>query len=480
MHTIPLIIRGRVIRDDLVTHGGRRGGLRFQTPDVGAHVRSLPLRDPGGLGDLYGLRMSEILDYLDELSGRLSPGDNPHVQQALEISSAVSGMGEPILARMYEGIRNLLCRDRVEEIVGTNIGIPFLEGWVPLHVAGRQAEVRAFGARTVHVNAGNGVAIALQSVLVNAVLRSDAIVKSPSNDPFTATAIALTMIDMAPDHPLTLHLSVAYWPGGDDTVENVLYRPTNIDKIIAWGGAASMRHIRARLRPGIDLIAMDPKNSVSIIGPEVLADEVALHTAAELLARDVGYFNQEGCANSRVAYLLSGTDEPGVKQAVRFGELVHAAVQALPPDLSTPHPAFDPALRDELAGVRLSQSHHVIGGRAAEGGVVVSLDEEPVDFAERLGGRVVNVVPVDGIEDVLPHLTVHTQTVGVYPDRLLVDIRDECARRGVQRLCTLGYACSMGLAQPHDAMEPMRRMVRWIVSETYPDTTVAGSGLGFG
>jgi hypothetical protein len=480
VHTIPLIVRGEVIREDLVTHGGRRGGLRFRTPDVGAHLRSLPLRNLAGLRDLYALPMSEILDYLDELAGRLSPSDNPHIQEALEISAAVSGMGEPILARMYESIRNLLRRERVREIVDTNVGIPYLESWVPLEVEGRHAEVRAFGARTVHINAGNGVAIALQSVLVNAVLRSDAIVKSPSNDPFTATAIALSMIDMAPDHPLTRHLSVAYWPGGDEAVESVLYRPTNIDKIVAWGGTASMQHIRTKLQPGIDLIAMDPKNSVSIVGAQALADENTLRAAAELLARDVGYFNQEGCANSRVAYLLSGTDEQGVKQAIRFGELVHEAIQGLPADLSTPHPAFDPALRDELAGVRISESHHVIGGRDAEGGVVVSLDEEPVDFADRLACRVVNIVPVDTLDDVLPHLTVHTQTVGVYPDPLLTEIRDECARCGVQRLCTLGYACSMGLAQPHDAMEPMRRMVRWIVSETYPDTTVTGSGLGFG
>jgi len=122
----------------------------------------------------------------------------------------------------------------------------------------------------------------------------------------------------------------------------------------------------------------------------------------------------------------------------------------------------------------------VIGGRDAEGAVVVSLDSDQVDYADRLACRVVNVVPVDTLDEVFPHLTVHTQTVGVYPDQLMRDIRDECARRGVQRLCTLGYACSIGLAQPHDGMEPMRRMVRWMVTETYPDTTVAGSGLGFG
>lgn len=78
------------------------------------------------------------------------------------------------------------------EVVETNIGVEYLEGWVTNKLGDRTIDVRAFGARTARLNSGNGVAIALQSVLVNAVLRSDAIVKSLFNDPFTATAIALS------------------------------------------------------------------------------------------------------------------------------------------------------------------------------------------------------------------------------------------------------------------------------------------------
>src|SRR3546814_18853126 len=70
----------------------------------------------------------------------------------------------------------------------------------------------------------------------NAISRSDAIIKTPSNDPVTATAVARTMIDMDPDHPLTRHLSVAYWKGGDEEVEQFLYDPIGIEKIAAGGG----------------------------------------------------------------------------------------------------------------------------------------------------------------------------------------------------------------------------------------------------
>ena len=35
----------------------------------------------------------------------------------------------------------------------------------------------------------------------------------------TALAIARTLADVAPNHPLTKHLTVAYWKGGDTAVE---------------------------------------------------------------------------------------------------------------------------------------------------------------------------------------------------------------------------------------------------------------------
>src|SRR3546814_9624128 len=80
----------------------------------------------------------------------------------------------------------------------------------------------------------------------NAISRSDAIIKTPSNDPVTATAVARTMIDMDPDHPLTRHLSVAYWKGGDEEVEQFLYDPIGIEKIVAWGGFNGIKHLTRR------------------------------------------------------------------------------------------------------------------------------------------------------------------------------------------------------------------------------------------
>ncbi len=72
-------------------------------------------------------------------------------------------------------------------------------------------------------------------------------------------ALARTMIDIDPNHPITKHISVAYWKGGDELVEREIYRAANIEKICAWGGFASVKHITKYIQPGIDLITLDPK-----------------------------------------------------------------------------------------------------------------------------------------------------------------------------------------------------------------------------
>ena len=81
------------------------------------------------------------------------------------------------------------------------------------------------------------------------------------------------MIDMAPDHPITRHVSVAYWKGGDQRIEAHLYDPRRIEKIVAWGGFAGIKHVTQYLQPGLDLITLDPKHSGTIIGPEAFEDE---------------------------------------------------------------------------------------------------------------------------------------------------------------------------------------------------------------
>lgn len=468
---VPWFVRGELIADDWVAFGdrGRDGAGAFAAPDPHRHAERLPLASPMDLADLQAVPFAEILDVLHELGRALDFERNRHIREAYEAALVATAYPASMLSASYASLPAVFDREYVREMADATVGIDYLDGWVERTLRdGRALRVRAFGARALHVPAGNGGLVSAVTIIRNAITRSDAIVKIPSNDPLTALAIARTLADVAPSHPLTRHLAVAYWKGGDVAVEEPLCRPERIEKIVAWGGLASVKHVTRYVQPGLELIALDPKRSVSIIGPEAFADDATLREVALRAATDVGVANQEGCACARVIWVLSGTDAEGLARVNRLGELIHEALVALPEHVSTKPKTFDRELRDHLEATRLGADDwfRVIGGEHQEGAVIVSQIDEPVDYAPLLACRVANLVPVDDVERVTRAVNAYTQTVGVYPESLKTALRDRLPLFGAQRLTSLGYACHVATAMPQDAIEPVRRMCKWIVDET--------------
>jgi hypothetical protein len=465
---VSMVLRGEVIDGPLVDFGGRRGDVSFAAPDVAAHLDKLTLSSPAALSDLYELRFDDVVDYLDWLGRYLVLDENVHLQQAFELSTRVSGLSQSILRRKYDVLPQMVSPDVVRAMADRLIGIDYLDGWVerPRGVASPIGiKIRAFGARCVHIVAGNVPNISVQTMVWNAITRSDGLIKTPSNDPLTAVAVARTMVDMAPDHPLTKHFSAAYWKGGDERVESTLYDPRRVEKIIAWGGFDGIKHITGYLQPGLDLISLNPKLSSTIIGSEAFADDLTLKQVARRLAFDVGGNNQEACFSARVVYAVTGTDSVGLAKAKALGRATYEAMQKLPVQISTPHKAMDPNLKSELDALRFVPDEYEIIGGGSEGAMIVSQTDAPVDFSALLGGRVANIVPIDDVEIALRSVNAYTQTIGVYPPSLKEDIRDRLSFQGAQRIVALGGANMMDSATPQDGIEPLRRICKWIVEE---------------
>lgn len=465
--TVPLFLRGEVIADDLVPFETRVGAAQFQAPDMSKYVERLPLKNPGQMRDLYDLSFDEILDVLAALGDALNFETNTHLQEAYEASLVANVLPAEMLKNSYRVLPPLFSRANVTEIADTQVGLDYLNGWVPHTLGdGRELRVRAFGSRVLHIPAGNGGLVSAVTILRSVITRCDVIIKAPSNDPLTAIAIARTLADVAPDHPITRHLAVGYWKGGDLAVEETLYQPQHIEKIVAWGGLASVRHVTRYIQPGLELIALDPKRSSTIIGAEAFADDETLREVARRAAIDIGVANQEGCANARVIYALTGTDAEGLANANRLGELIYRELVSLPAVVSTAPRYPNRELLDHVEASRMAEDfYRVVGGEQREGAIVVSQIDEPVDYSPMLSGRVANIVPVDSIDKVTAAVNAYTQTIGIYPESLKRRLRDTLPLFGAQRLTSLGYACSVALAMPQDAIEPIRRMCKWIVDE---------------
>jgi len=78
-----------------------------------------------------------------------------------------------------------------------------------------------------------------------------------------------------------------------------------------------------------------------------------------------------------------------------------------------------------------------------------------------------NLVPIDDIETAVKSVNAYTQTIGVYPEALKLELRDRLAYQGGQRLVSLGGAATgQHSFERQDAIESVRRMVKWVVEES--------------
>lgn len=470
---IPIISRGRVIMpgDDAVQFKGR-GGADFRQADPHKHIHDLVLGDVSRLRDLHDTPIAEIIELLAELGKKLRLDDNELLQQSFALALQAGGLAEPILRGVYDALPHMFDANMMTQLVDKTIGLDYIDGWVPGQGDYSNVSIRAVGTRQLHVTAGNVPVVAAMTVARAGLTKSDILIKSPSNDPLTANAIARTLIEIAPAHPVTRHIAVAYWKGGDEYMDSQIVRTSRIDKITAWGGMSSVKHIQKFLTPGIDLTALNPKYSMSMIGRETFESEEAMDEAAIGVATLAGFYNQTACANTRIVYVESDTDDESIEKVVELGRKTVAAYAKLPPLLSVPFTKPNRELEAEMAAVALEDDFHHVEGDTLNGGFVVSKFNDRVEFYDKLNNRVVNFVPVDDLADVLKWCDDTTQTVGIYPENIRSRVLDMFALAGVQRLVSLAggdpmtvYANShhMPPGSPHDGIEPMRRSMRWVV-----------------
>ncbi len=452
---VPHFVKGQLIVGTDRSHFSRDLGANFYTPATPLNDLFWPRSQPLPAADL---KVAEVIELLAAVGERLHLDRNEWLQQALEASIKVSPLGRRILENCYRDIGRHLSPPALNALIQSSYrGNPAIDGWSPERYGERSARVRAFPPRLVHILAGNSPMVAAMTVARGALTRGVNLLKLPSNDLFTVTAILRTLAEIAPDHPTTQSFAAVYWKGGDESTESILFRAQYFDKLVAWGGDASIRHILKYLGPGLELIAFDPKVSISMIGREAFASSAVLDDVARRGASDVMGFNQDACNCSRYQFI-----EGSVAQVDDYCERLHHYLgqNTLYGDgQAAPTPAD---IRGEVEVLRQMEPVYRVFGTYDGTGLVIRSDE-PVDFHP--SGKTVNVVMVNNLNDGVAHTTVATQTVGVYPAARKRELRDRLASAGAQRITTLGEV-NMGVpGTPHDAFYPMHRFMRWVVDE---------------
>jgi len=464
----PLIIRGQEVTAADLMYQSFNEKVQFHYPDPRPLLNQIVLSDPIQLQrDFAHVRVGEIIDFLAE-AGKAMTLNHARMEKACRFSIPFSALPESIVKGSYDLIPIVFSKMALRTMVENEVGSKYLDGWVEMPYADKIARRRAYGARTLHFISGNVPVVAALSIARAALIKSDNIIKVPPNDPLTAWAIIGAMLDVDPNHPVTKHFSVLYWSKELQDFEHDLIQPRYLEKIISWGGAlgginSTLNHGNLQAS-GIDVIALGPKFSISILGKEAFTTSEGIEQTAKLTARDAGSFNMESCGSSRFHFVQASPD-----QAKEYARHLYQHMQLQDPSLSAMPKNFPADLRNEINAARAQDEfYYIVGGERDEGAVVVSLTGELPDFFPM--HKVVVVIPFNEPAQLTDHIHPSTQTVGIYPESLKKSLRDILVARGVCRFISIGHTVEYSIGGPFNSYEIMRRACRWILDESYPTT----------
>jgi Acyl-CoA reductase (LuxC) len=451
----PFFARGELIEGNEVVHRSRDLGVNFATPRINLDRVVHPRTE---VPPLLNVPLAEIIDFLVETGQRISNPNNPFMQACIDRMSATHVLPRGVLENQVKVAAAYLDKRLLNAVVEQNFANPkALDEWIPHQdYTGRRSFVRAFAPRLVHVLPGNSPGVAVKSIAQGALVKAVNLFKMSSSDPFTTVAILQTMAEIDANHAIVKSMSAVYWRGGDDSVEQVLYRPQYFDKIVAWGGGDAINNVIKYLGPGLQLVSFDPKTSISMVGREAFASAETLAAAADLASSDVMVLNQEACVASRFIYVEGGHEEVD-----RFCDKLHRRIAERAAASGDARP-LEMDLREQIETLMMMDDEYRVWGKPDGRGCVIRSDE-PVEFHPI--NKTANVVCVPSLDAAVRYVNVATQTVGFYPFNRMADYRDRLASGGAQRIVHLGEAGPSTVGNPHDAMYPLHRFVHWMAHE---------------
>ena len=431
-------------------------------------------------GELYELTFAEVLNYLDGLQQAYA-GDAAMLDQVKALMRQTSEAPDPYVDAGLAVFPIMLGREVAESMVDTDLaawqvpGRRFLDGWVevpgtqypaPVHLIHAQhlppiaeydptratPRIRALPTRQLHITAGNSPLVPLASLLRAIWTKSAATIKLPYGATLAGAYLAQLAANTFPDHPLTRHLSVLYWPGGDRQFEAPLFLPGRYDRIVVWGAPNAVLSVTERAA-FTKTVTFNPRYGVSLIGREAFdhLEQVVSRAVCDTLIQ-----GQKACIASQIHYL-----EADQAQAERYAA-------ALRDELGR-WDGFAPAAlsRSQQGQLRRMKRGSFMGATWFENqsdgqyrsAVAVMPDE--FNIMEHPLCRLIVVRPVPSLERALQYLHPGVATAGVFPESRRHALSVRIGARGVSNVPPLGQAGYTYPGMPHDGMLVLSELVDW-------------------
>jgi hypothetical protein len=471
----------RIGRTQVLRSPTRKGGFSYAImPSFEAD--EVIERDVGTLAtELYDLPFSQIQDFVQALRRALEDSADllERIQEATLTSAELPDFWHRAAFASFQLLLDPegLARAVDRELSAWGIdGRRLIDGWVDLPESAIPSEInvlassihadesyawkpgrpalRAMPTRQLHITAGNAPQIPLVSALRAFATKSAAVIKSPSGAILPGSLLTLAIACAMPDHPLTRHLSIVYWKGGDEKIEARLFAPGSFDRIVVWGDPESVTSVRQRAI-ATKVLTFNPRYAVSFIGREAFEggdlESIAVQSVSDSLIA-----NQKACIASLVHYV-----EGDASQAKAYAEAVQRVLKEI--DEAAPN-HLRPQVRGDIKRLQRGafiDAEWLVNGRdgAFSSGVVI-LDHE-LEIAKHPMARLIVVRRVDDLDRALSYLHAGVSTVSIHPPARRRALRDRIAAAGVSNIVDLGQSGRAYPGMSHDGMLVLSELVDW-------------------
>lgn len=310
----------------------------------------------------------------------------------------------------------------------------------------------------VHLWAGNVPALPLWSLVCGLLVKAGNVGKLASAEPVFATVFVQTLIEVEPSWCDALAL--LWWPGGD--IEREAAALAQAERVIAYGGDATLSALQQRLPDGVTCLAHGHKIGVGLIGKEALTARHAPELA-HLAAQDLARHDQGGCYSPHVFYVQRG----GHVSPAEWAERLFHALQ----NQHVRHPRRRPNAEEAYTLAQWRQAHEWGQGArllCGDGGDVVCLDPAR-PLVPGPGLRCAQVVAIDHLDQVIECVAparrwLQTAALAVTPEQWPA-LALALGQAGVTRVCAIGTMTAPEAGWHHDGGHSLRDFLRWIEVE---------------
>ncbi|MBI3989810.1 MAG: acyl-CoA reductase [candidate division NC10 bacterium] len=395
-----------------------------------------------------------ILSSLDQVIALWLDPTSPLRRVAEEALPAATHLSSEMITHGLPAILEGYRKDHLLQVLEEELGDPlFLDTFRPRKF-GRS---RAYGPRlTTHILSGNIPALAAPSVIFALLVKSAVLVKSSSDEPIFPPLFARSIAEVDPE--LGRCLAVAWWKGGEETLEAIAF--SRSDVVIAYGSGQAITSIKGRVQGRF--IGYGHRLSFGVIGREALSD---LEEIARRAAYDTSMFDQQGCLSPHLFYV----EEGGAATPKGFARALAHAMDELHKAL--PRGRLSPEEASVIHQLRGAYEFREIAGEdvavyAGEGMSWTVIYEKDPTFLPSCLNRTVRVKPVGDLGQVVQLVAPYApylSAVGIAaPPNRLLPLVDALGRLGVNRICPVGKMQHPPAGWHHDGRFQILDLIRWV------------------